>query len=104
MSPKRPFKFKLYLRAVTAILLLVTWGLITLSGILIYLAPTGQRSGQATLFLGLSKSTWNDIHFWLGVATVAVTVIHIIIDWKALFGLIRYLVSMHRGPLPTVKK
>jgi hypothetical protein len=104
MQQKRPIKLKIYARAVTAILLIITWALITLSGIVIYLAPSGFRSGKTALFLGLTKTTWNDVHFWIGIITVAVIVIHLIIDWKALRGVIRYLTSTHRGPAPTVEK
>lgn len=98
MQPRSPVKIKIYARAVTAILLIITWALIVLSGIILYLAPSGFRSGKQELWLGLTKSTWDDIHFWIGVATVAVTVIHMIIDWKALRGVIRYLTSAHRRP------
>lgn len=96
MKTRRPIKGKVYLRAVTAISLLIVWALVTISGILIWAAPSGQRSGQQPLLFDLTKSEWGDIHFWVAAATVAVTLVHIIIDWKALRGVIRYLVSVHR--------
>jgi hypothetical protein len=98
MQPGRPIKVKIYARAVTAIILITTWALVTLSGILLYLAPSGFRSGRQPLLLGFTKSMWNDIHFWIGVAAVVAIVIHMIIDWKALRGVIRYLTSVHRNP------
>ena len=104
MQPRRTFKVKIYARAITAILLIVTWILIILSSIILYLAPSGFRAGQQALLFGLTKTTWSDIHFWIGVVTVAVTVIHVIIDWKALRGVLRYLTSVHRGPMPTIQK
>ncbi len=104
MQQKKPLKLKIYARAITAILLIITWVLITLSGVILYFAPSGFRSGRVELFLGLTKTTWDDIHFWLGVATVAVIIIHLVLDWKALRGVIRYLTSTHRGPLPTIQK
>jgi len=96
MAQKRPIKFKVYARAVTAILLIAAWSLVGLTGLLLWLAPSGQRAGQQILLLGLTKHEWGDIHFWIGVATVAVTLIHLIIDWKALRGVIRYLTTVHR--------
>ncbi len=96
MKTRRPIKVKVYLRAVTAILLLITWALVTLTGAIIWAAPSGQRSGRLLLLFDLTKSEWGDIHFWVAVATVAITLVHIIIDWKALRGVIRYLVSTHR--------
>ena len=96
MKTRRPIKVKVYVRAITAILLLTIWALVTFTGILIWAAPSVQRSGQQLLLFDLTKSEWGDIHFWVAVGTVAVTLIHIIIDWKALRGVIRYLVSVHR--------
>jgi hypothetical protein len=104
MQLKRRLNFKIYLRAITAVLLFITWGLSTFSGILLYLAPSGSRSGQAILFLGFTKSTWGDIHFWISVAAIVVTIIHIIVDWKVLRSVIRYMASTHRGQIPTVEK
>jgi hypothetical protein len=104
MQSGNPFKIKIYARAITAILLIITWVLIVLSGIVLYLAPSGFRSGRQELWLGLTKSAWDDIHFWIGVATVVVIVFHIIIDWKAMRGVIRYLTSTHRGTLASIEK
>ncbi|MFC1915316.1 DUF4405 domain-containing protein [Chloroflexota bacterium] len=98
MKSNRPIKVKVYARAVVAIMLIMVWSLVALTGLLLWLAPSGQRSGQQPLLFELTKSEWGDIHFWVAVATFIVTVAHIIIDWKALRGVIRYLISTHRGP------
>ena len=98
MVRSRPIKPKVYLRSVIAIILFVVWGLVASSGLLLWLAPTGARSGQQPLLLGLTKSEWGDIHFWFAVATFVVTAIHVIIDWKALRGCVRYLATTHRSP------
>jgi hypothetical protein len=102
MKERRPIKLKVYARAVVAVLLIVTWILVALTGLLLWLAPEGPRSGQIALLLGLTKGEWGDIHFWIAVATFIVTVLHIIIDWKALRGVIRYLTSAHRRSGPTI--
>jgi cytochrome b561 len=104
MRSGSPVKIKVYARAVTAILLIITWSLVILSGIILYLAPSGFRAGKQELWLGLTKSAWDDIHFWIGVVTVAVVVVHVIIDWKAMCGVIRYLTSTHRGTLAGSEK
>ena len=96
MGKGRPVKVKIYARAVVALLLITAWGLVTLSGLVLWLAPTGPRSGRQSLLLGLTKSEWSDVHFWIAVAAFVVTVVHIIIDWKALRGVVRYLTSTHR--------
>ena len=55
MAQKRPIKFKVYARAVTAILLIAVWSLVGLTGLLLWLAPSGQRAGQQILLLGITK-------------------------------------------------
>ncbi|MFC1961988.1 DUF4405 domain-containing protein [Chloroflexota bacterium] len=97
MNEKNPIKFKVYARAIVAILMIAVWSLAAFTGLLLWLAPEGQRSGQRLLLLNLTKSEWGDIHFWVCVAVVVITITHIIIDWKALKGVIRYLISAHRS-------
>ena len=94
--PYRPIKWKSYARAWVAVGLIGAWAIVTVSGVLLWLAPAGMRSGQAELFMGLTKHEWGDIHWWVAVATVAVTMVHMVIDWKALKGALKYMVSVHR--------
>ena len=96
MGKGRPIKIKIYARAVVALLLITAWSLVALSGLVLWLAPSGSRSGRQLLLLGLTKGEWSDVHFWIAVATFVVTAVHIIIDWKALRGVVRYLTSTHR--------
>jgi len=99
MKSRRQIKVKVYARAVVAIMLITVWVLVALTGLLLWLAPEGRRAGRIPLLFELTKSEWGDIHFWIAVAVLAVTVVHIIIDWKALRGVIRYLTSVHRRPV-----
>ncbi|HEX76697.1 MAG TPA: DUF4405 domain-containing protein [Dehalococcoidia bacterium] len=96
MEKGHPIKIKVYARAIVAILLITVWSLVALSGLILWLAPSGPRSGRQLLLLGLTKGEWGDMHFWIAVATFLVTIVHIAVDWKALRGVIRYLVSVHR--------
>ena len=97
MKSNRPIKVKVYARAVVAIILITAWSLLSLTGLLLWLAPSGRQSGQMQLLFGLTKGEWGDVHFWIAVATIVVTLVHLIIDWRALRGVIRYLTSVHRG-------
>jgi len=99
MSSKRPINVKVYARAITAIVLITVWILSAFSGLILWLAPEVRQPGQQPLLFDITKSEWGDIHFWICVAVVAVTLVHIIIDWKALRGVIRYLTSVHRGKI-----
>ena len=96
MAAKRPIKPKIYARAVTAIALIIVWVLSAFSGLILWLAPELRRAGQQPLLFDITKGTWGEIHFWICIAVVIITIIHIIIDWKALRGVVRYMTSVHR--------
>ena len=96
MSEKRPINTKVYARAIIAIALIVGWILSAFSGLILWLAPEGQRAGQRELLFGITKENWGDIHFWICVAVMVITIVHVIVDWKALRGVIRYMDSVHR--------
>jgi len=73
---------RLSARAGIGVTLIAVWSVATLTGVLLYVAPDGRRSGQKTLLLGLTKTNWADIHWWVSLAAVAVTVVHVVVDWK----------------------
>ncbi len=99
MSERRRIKPKVYVRAVTAIALIITWSLSAFSGLILWLSPDVRQAGRQLLLFGITKQNWGEIHFWICVAVVVVTIVHIIIDWKALRGVIRYLTSVHRASI-----
>jgi hypothetical protein len=103
MSDKRPVNPKLYTRAVIAIMLIVAWVCSAISGLILWLAPEGQRSGQQQLLFNITKESWGEIHFWICIAVVVVTLAHIIVDWKALRGVIRYMTSVHRDTITRIE-
>ena len=57
MGKGRPIKVKISARAVVALLLITAWGLIALSGLVLWLAPSGSRSGRQSLLLGYPKGS-----------------------------------------------
>jgi len=99
MSQKRAIKPKIYARAVIAIVLIISWVLSAFSGLILWLAPDVRQAGRQLLLFDITKQDWGEIHFWICVAVVVVTIVHIIIDWKALRGVIRYLTSVHRDTI-----
>ena len=102
MSERQPIKPKVYARAVTAIALIIVWVLSAFSGLILWLAPEGRQAGRQLLLFDITKRDWGQIHFWICVAVVVVTIVHIIIDWKALRGVIRYLTSAHRDTITRI--
>jgi hypothetical protein len=85
-----------YARAIIAVALIIVWALSAFSGLILWLAPEVRRAGQQPLLFNITKEEWGEIHFWICVAVVIVTIVHIVIDWKALHGVLRYLTSVHR--------
>lgn len=83
-------------RALVALLALLCWGLAALSGFLLYLAPSGPRSGWIEL-LWLTKHQWGELHFWLSVVASIVIGLHIVVDWRALKVCLRYLTRSDRA-------
>jgi hypothetical protein len=84
-------------RGLIGLVLLISWAMSGLSGLILYLAPTGRRSGQALLLLEMTKHEWADYHTWSSFLAVGVTVLHVIVDWKILVALVKCLV---KGKLP----
>ncbi|GEM_PF-1259572 len=87
---------KVYARAVVAIVLLVTWFLVAVSGVILWLAPEGPRSGRVPLLFDMTKSSWKEVHLWIAAVTLVITLVHIIVDWKTLRAVLTYMVSTHR--------
>jgi hypothetical protein len=97
MKRDNKIKIRVYARAIVAIMLITVWALVALSGLVLYLAPSGQRSGRQLLLMDLTKNQWSEVHFWIAMATFLITIVHIIVDWKALMGVLRYLTSVYRS-------
>jgi len=81
------------IRGLVSIGLLLSWTISALSGFILYLAPEGQRSGRAILLFGLTKSGWMEFHTWISFFALGITLLHVIIDWKILVAVVKYLVK-----------
>jgi hypothetical protein len=103
MTEKREINSKVCARAVIAITLIVVWLSAALSGLILWLAPDVRQAGQQELLFGITKQNWGDIHFWICVVAIVITVLHIIVDWKALRGIVRYMTSVHRDTITRIE-
>jgi len=69
-------------------LLFVAFVLVNLSGLVAWLVlPSGgYRGGRNPLhnasLLGLTRYGWNDVHLWVGLAMIAVLVVHLALHWR----------------------
>ncbi|MDI9645752.1 MAG: DUF4405 domain-containing protein [Archaeoglobales archaeon] len=83
---------RLKLRGVVALLMLFLWTVVAISGYLIYISPSGPRSGKTIIFL-LTKSEWIDVHFYTAILAGLITIVHIIIDYRTLKACVNMLVK-----------
>lgn len=89
MERTRAIPGKVYAKVIVAISMIVLWSLSAASGVVAWFAPRGPRSGWTALLFNMTKRDWIDLHFWLSVAAVLVTLVHIVLDWRPLVGYIR---------------
>ncbi len=88
-----------YQRALVNIALIVAWSMVVLTGLLLYVLPKGQHAGQ-TVYVLLTRAGWEELHFWIGLVAVLVTLTHISLDWCALKGSLRCLFGGRRPSHP----
>lgn len=100
MSNPREVNYRTYLRAAIALAMMVIWSLVTVSGFLLWIAPDGPRSGYRLLLFSLTKRAWGELHTWFSFIAIAITVAHLVVDWRALGGCMKYLASVHRPGSP----
>jgi len=95
-------RLQVYARAFTDIWLVLLWLPATFSGGILWetlgLVPEGPGKGERVMLWGLTTNGWGEIHLWVSLAAVAFTLFHIILDWKALKGAIKYFVRARGLP------
>lgn len=94
MKRKQKINFRIYLRAIVTLGLLLACTLVTFTGFLLWLFPRGQVA-HGFIFWGLTRHGWGDIHFIISLVALGLTVIHIILYWRSLSQLVRYLITVH---------
>ncbi len=60
------------------ILFLIT----ALTGLLLWLILPGGRGSSGTIFLGLTRQSWIDLHNWIGLAMLVGVTLHLLLHWK----------------------
>ena len=84
-------KTKLQFGLVTA---LVWLGIVeALSGFVLWFAlPSGGGNGRRAIeqaFWSLTRHTWIDIHDWVAVALIAISIVHLGIHWKWVMRMVK---------------
>lgn len=101
---RRPMhtRIRIWSRAMVDIFLVLAWLPATITGVMLWapagLVPDGPGKGERVMLWGLTTREWGDIHWWICVVAVALTLLHIALDFKAFKGAMKYLIHSHGIP------
>ncbi len=70
-------------RVVTALTLLSLGVFQSISGLVLFFAPTGRFSGRYEI-LGLKKEVWKDLHSYTGFIIISLAILHLVLNWNIL--------------------
>ncbi len=77
-------------RRITSFYLLFSSILLALSGVLLFISPSGRWASSIDWrVLGFDKEQWENIHVVLSIFWVAFAVYHLILNWKPFIGYLR---------------
>lgn len=75
-------------QAFVSALMVVGFIVLSLSGMVLYLAPHGRGAGGA-MFLSLSRHDWGDVHIVFGFLFMAAGLVHIFFNGRTLLTYVR---------------
>jgi hypothetical protein len=70
-------------RPYVTLTLLVVWALVPLTALIAHLAREDSIRHRG---LGGGITAWTEVHWWLGIVAVAVTILHLTINWAIVKG------------------
>jgi len=91
---------RLITKGLVAIIMLMVWFVVIVTGLLMWAAPRGHGLGSEPFILGLTRHDIGEFHLIVALIAVAVTIVHVCIDWKAFKGLMRYMIQAGHQPKP----
>ena len=78
------------LRKITSLTALLSFGLMLLTSIVLYIAPQGRVAYWSDWrLLGLSKEQWGDVHINLGLLFLISLSLHVYYNWKAIVSYLK---------------
>lgn len=88
MNNDTPARFQW--RALTSVLMTLGFGILALSGVVLFLAPPGRVANWTNwTMLGLRKSDWGGLHIWFGTLFLVMTALHVAFNWRPLVSYFR---------------
>ncbi|MFH1131480.1 MAG: DUF4405 domain-containing protein, partial [Pseudomonadota bacterium] len=77
---------------IDAITLLLMLAMIITGIVIRYVLPPGtggKEGGRALLVWGMNRHEWGDVHFWLAVSLVGIALLHVVLYWSWVCGVVR---------------
>jgi len=83
-------KVPAWVKGIIDLLLIVVFIIVVLSGIALYLAPSGKIAKMiGWTFLGLSKDTWKNLHIHFGLIMIGLVVVHIVLGFNRMVAMLK---------------
>ena len=82
-QPHRRSSLRARLRPGVALTLLVVWTLVPLTALV---AHASREAGAGRGSFGGGVGVWTEVHWWLGILAVCVTIVHLSINWAIVKG------------------
>jgi hypothetical protein len=77
-------------RALIALVTLLSFAVLAVSGVILFLVPGGRHGAAAGWpMIGLDRRQWEDLHICFALLAVGVTVVHVWLNRRALAGYLR---------------
>jgi hypothetical protein len=85
-STARPF----HIRGFASLLLLGSFPLLAISGIVLYVAPRGRFANwNSWTMLGLRRDQWSAVHINLSLLFLVIALLHLLINWRVIVAYIK---------------
>ncbi|NJE61344.1 DUF4405 domain-containing protein [Thermococcus sp. 21S7] len=79
-----------WFRGVVDLVLTAVFTILAVSGIALYLAPSGRIADTiGWTFLGLDKDTWTNVHTYMGFAMIGLIAVHLIIGFRSMLTMLK---------------
>jgi len=86
----KPTRRKLSTRGFTSLLLMLSFLVMGVSGVVLYLTPKGRVANWTDwTILGLGKEDWAAVHINNSILFLIVSVVHLVLNWKLFWGYIK---------------
>ncbi|WP_297127003.1 DUF4405 domain-containing protein [Thermococcus sp.] len=77
-------------RGIVDLILTIVFVLVAVSGIALYLAPSGKVAELlGWTFLGVTRATWEAVHTYLGFIMIGLVAIHLILGFNSMIVMLK---------------